>query len=171
MIYFYGDPHFGSKDILLYDKRPFKDVTEMDETLISYYNSVITERDDIYFTGDFGAEGYEEDILGKLKGKKYLIKGNHDTKTNQEYRNFGFIEVYDHPILLDNFWMVSHEPIYVTELMPYANIFAHVHTNPTYKTYSTRSYCSCIDRNNWRPVSFVCIKNKIAECNVPGVLS
>lgn len=165
MIYFYGDPHFGDANILLYDGRPFENVSQMDEKLIQYYNYIITDDDKVYFTGDIGAEGYEKDILARLKGEKYLIKGNHDVKSNQDYRNFGFIEVYDHPILLEDFWMISHEPMYVTELMPYANIFAHVHTNPMYKTCSTRSYCSCIDRNDWRPVSFVHVKNEITKCN------
>lgn len=169
MIYFYGDPHFGSENIILFDKRPFKNATEMDYELINLYNSVVSNNDEVYFTGDFGADGYEKEILNKLNGYKYLIKGNHDAKTNQEYRNFGFIEVYDHPIILDDFYMISHEPLYVSKQMPYANIFAHVHTNPMYIKCSIRSFCTCIDRNDYKPVSFDYIKNKIAESVITDI--
>ena len=80
-------------------------------------------------------------------------------KENSEYLNFGFIEVYDHPIILEDFWIVSHEPMYVTLSSPYANIFAHVHSDPKYHTCTSRSYCTCIDRHGFEPVSFTYIKN------------
>lgn len=166
MIYFYGDPHFCSENIRKYENRPFKDIDTMDAALIENYNKIITDKDTVFFTGDFCEDGYERGILAELKGKKYLIKGNHDTKSNSAYRDFGFIEVYDHPIILDNFWIVSHEPMYITEMSPYVNIFAHVHNNPMYKTYSQRSFCTCVDRNDFKPVSFDCIKKSIAEAAV-----
>ena len=161
MIYFYGDPHFWDANVILFDNRPFNDISEMDKKLIEWYNEIITDEDEVYFTGDFGAKDVEQQVLDSLKGKKYLIKGNHDTKSNEEYRKAGFVEVYDHPIILDDFYIVSHEPIYVSESMPYANIFAHVHSNPTYRTCSSRSYCTCVDRNGFKPVSFEFIKDEI----------
>lgn len=163
MIYFYGDPHFGDANVILTDNRPFNDILEMNEDMIKLYNEVITDEDVVYFTGDFIAENENAEglILNRLKGKKYLIKGNHDIKSNEEYRKAGFVEVYDHPIILDNFYIVSHEPMYVSESMPYANIFAHVHSNPMYKVCSSRSYCTCVDRNGFKPVSFYFIKDEI----------
>ena len=165
MLYFYGDPHFGSDTIRRYENRPFNDVDIMDMELIKTYNEIVTEEDTVIFTGDFGAEGYEREILTSLNGKKYLVKGNHDTKSNSMYRELGFSEVYDHPIILDNFWIVSHEPMYVSKMIPYANIFAHVHNNPMYKTCSSRSYCSCVDRNNFKPVSFDYIKESVKKAD------
>ena len=159
MLYFYGDPHFGDADIMRYENRKFMSVKDMDSELIRYYNETVTDDDEVIFTGDLGADGYEKDILDILHGKKHLLKGNHDTKENSEYRNFGFIEVYDHPIILEDFWIVSHEPMYVTLSSPYANIFAHVHGDPKYHTCTSRSYCTCIDRHGFEPVSFTYIKN------------
>jgi calcineurin-like phosphoesterase family protein len=101
----------------------------------------------------------------QMNGKKYLVKGNHDTESNEYYRKVGFIEVYDKPIILDGFWIVSHEPMYVSDMAPYANIYAHVHNNPMYRTVSRRGYCTCVDRNDFRPVSFDDIKEKVRSCN------
>ena len=86
MLYFYGDPHFGDADIMRYENRKFMSVKDMDSQLIRYYNETVTDDDEVIFTGDLGADGYEKDILDILHGKKYLLKGNHDTKENSEYR-------------------------------------------------------------------------------------
>ena len=164
MLYFYGDPHFGDADIMRYENRKFMSVKDMDSQLIRYYNETVTDDDEVIFTGDLGADGYEKDILDILHGKKYLLKGNHDTKENSEYRNFGFIEVYDHPIILEDFWIVSHEPMYVTLSSPYANIFAHVHNNNMYKDFTKNTFCSSVERINYTPISLAEIqKHWISE--------
>ena len=49
---------------------------------------------------DFGAVGREAEFLGRLQGRKFLVKGNHDRKSNQYYRLAGFEEVYDHPVII-----------------------------------------------------------------------
>ena len=112
----------------------------MNEKLISCWNSVVTEGDLVYVLGDFGSNGHEAFILEQLKGKKFLVKGNHDNKTNQYYRNSGFDEVYDCPIIINDFWILSHEPLYVNANMPYANLFGHVHNSPIIKTFSRQHY-------------------------------
>ena len=90
-----------------------------------------------------------------------MIKGNHDIKDNEEYRKCGFIEVYDMPIILDDFWILSHKPLYVNENMPYANIYGHVHANPTYKDASRQSVCVCVERTEYKPISFEEIQKKV----------
>lgn len=165
MIHFIGDLHFGDENILRYDRRPFKNVREMDTKLIENWREMISPNDEVYVTGDFGAEGYESDILKELTGTVHLIKGNHDVHENTYYRKAGFAEVYNHPIILEGFWIVSHEPMYVSEHMPYANIFAHVHGNPMYNTVSCRSYCTSVDRNGYRPVSFDTVKTQVAAAD------
>ena len=165
MLYFYGDPHFGDDAIRRYENRPFNDVKSMDIAFITSYNEIVTDDDTVIFTGDFGAEGYEKELLASLNGQKYLLKGNHDTKSNATYRDFGFIDVYDYPIILEDFWIISHEPMYVSRMAPYANIFAHVHKNPMYLTCSSRSFCTCVDRNDFKPVSFDYIKESVKKAD------
>lgn len=161
--YFIADTHFGEDRIRKYENRPFSTATQMDEMLISNWNARVQLGDSVYVLGDFGADGYEAKLLAQLNGVKYLIKGNHDTKSNDEYRRAGFCEVYDQPIILDGFWILSHEPLYVNSNMPYANLFGHVHAAPQYRDYSSQHYCVSVERIGYTPISFDEIIAKIQE--------
>ncbi len=162
-IFFIADPHFGDDRIRRYENRPFETVKEMDSEIISRWNTVVTNTDIVYILGDFGAEGYETQVLSELNGKKLLVKGNHDIKSNDDYRAFGFDEVYDHPIIFENFWILSHDALYVNSNMPYANIFGHVHNNPIIKDYSKQHFCVSAERIDYTPIDFESIKKIIAE--------
>lgn len=161
MIFFIADTHFSDKKIIDYENRPYKTIDEMDKDLIFRWNMVVENDDEVYVLGDFGADGDELEILSKLKGTIYLVKGNHDTGTNTYYRRAGFAEVYDHPIIIDNYWILSHEPIYVNAHMPYVNIFGHIHNSSIYKDYGPQHYCVSVERTAYRPVSFSAIAQKI----------
>lgn len=157
-VYFTADMHFDDESIIRYEDRPFASVSLMNEKIIEAWNNTVCAEDEVYIVGDIGNAEY----ISKLNGRKYLIKGNHDRLDNEEYRRLGFAEVYDKPIIYDDFWIVSHEPMYVNRNMPYANIFAHVHNNPAYNTVSARSYCVSMDRNDFTPVAFEQITLKVA---------
>ena len=88
-IYFIADTHFGEERIRKYENRPFENTEHMDRELIKRWNETVAPEDTVYLLGDFGADGCEEQILAQLSGKKILLKGNHDTKSNEEYRSFG----------------------------------------------------------------------------------
>lgn len=161
MVYFTADTHFSDENIILYENRPFENAVKMDKELILKWNGIVSNNDTVYILGDFGAQGSESLLLSQLKGEKYLVKGNHDSNTNAYYREAGFKEVYDFPIITRGFWILSHEPLYVNENMPYANIFGHVHNSPLYKTYSRHHYCVSVERTNYAPISFDEIISKI----------
>jgi calcineurin-like phosphoesterase family protein len=40
-VFFTADTHFGYANVIRYDKRPFRDVTEMDEALIKNWNRAV----------------------------------------------------------------------------------------------------------------------------------
>lgn len=48
----------------------------MDKELISRWNRIVNEDDEVYVLGDFGARGNEKFILSQLKGTKFLMKGD-----------------------------------------------------------------------------------------------
>jgi len=177
MIYFIADTHFSDDAIRRYENRPYGDVRKMNESMIENWNSVVADEDEVYVLGDFGAlsDSKEEcdglgtkeisrNILAALKGTKYLVKGNHDTESNEYYRQAGFAEVYDKPVILEEFWILSHEPLYVCENMPYANLFGHVHNSPLYKDYSRQHYCVSVERIGYQPISFA----EVAACVKSG---
>ena len=162
-IYLIADTHFGDDSIRRYENRPFDSVSEMDNTLVNNWNNTVTDSDEVYVLGDFGGNGNESDILRKLNGKKYLVKGNHDTESNNYYRNCGFEEVYDLPVLFKSFWIMSHDAIYVNSNMPYANLFGHVHNTPIVRDYSSQHFCVSAERINYTPISFEDIASKVKE--------
>ena len=162
-IYFIADTHFGDESIRRYENRPFDSAEEMDAALIQRWNAVVQEDDSVYILGDFAVPGNEASVLSRLRGKKYLVKGNHDGKSNEEYRRAGFCEVYDHPVILDNFWILSHEPLYVNTNMPYANLFGHVHGSPAYRDFSPQHYCVSVERIDYSPIAFDRIKIAVGK--------
>lgn len=133
----------------------------MTEKLIKNWNSVVGTNDIVYVDGDFALCGKQKIIeIGKqLNGRKRLILGNHDQASVNTYREAGFEFVYIHPIILDDFFIVSHAPLVgISENYPFANIFAHVHDDPTYKDCSCRSFCVSAERINYTPIWFEDIK-------------
>lgn len=79
MVYFTGDTHFGHENVIHFCDRPFSSVEEMDTAMIDLWNGRVHKNDTVYVLGDmFFRCDYAEEILRKLKGKKYLIAGNHD---------------------------------------------------------------------------------------------
>ena len=80
MIYYIADPHFGHSNILKMCSRPFASIGEMDEAMIAAWNGRVTGRDTVYIIGDlFFRCADPESILRRLKGRKHLIVGNHDS--------------------------------------------------------------------------------------------
>lgn len=81
--FFTADLHFCHEGILKSAARPFGSVDEMDRAMIASWNSVVTNRDEIFVVGDFayrgGAERHQR-IFDKLAGRKNLVQGNHDHK-------------------------------------------------------------------------------------------
>ena len=82
-VYFTSDLHFGHE--LMLKKYPnFRkgsNVAEMDENLIAAWNALITPEDVVYDLGDVSfhkdfARTY--DILRRLNGRHFLVRGNHD---------------------------------------------------------------------------------------------
>lgn len=167
-VFFIADTHFGDKDILRYENRPFNNVGEMDKVIIDNWNSVISNDDTCFIVGDYSFYGRNKtiEITQGLNGHKCLILGNHDNENEEFYMDCGFEMVSRYPIVYDDFWIVSHKPVYINENMPYANIFGHVHKNPIYSDYSSRSFCVCSDRINFTPVNFEKIKELVKSMNV-----
>ena len=161
--YFIADTHFDDDNIRRYENRPFDTVETMNEVMIQNWNSVVTEEDVVWVLGDFGAAGREEEILSRLNGEKMLVKGNHDEQSGDYYRQAGFAGVYNMPVIYNNFWILSHEPMYVCENMPYANLFGHVHANPIYKDFSTQHFCVCVERIGYTPVTLETILASVRE--------
>lgn len=155
-IFLTADLHLGHKNIIKYENRPFINIDMMHETIIKNWNNVITNNDKVYILGDLTFTNKEKtkNIIEQLNGKIYLIKGNHDVKPNQWYRDCGITEIYDYPILYNEYFIFCHEPMYVNNNAPYAMIHGHVHSSLAYSTFTPRSCCVSMERWNYTPVNF-----------------
>lgn len=119
MVYYISDTHFGHKGVINFDKRPFSDINEMEAILIANWNNKVTNQDIVYILGDFCFEKESEwlRLLNQLKGKKVLIKGNHDLKNMSSSLKNKFQDIKDYKEIddrLDNEnvkVILSHYPI------------------------------------------------------------
>ena len=135
MIYFISDLHFGHRNCLSFDNRPFKNIEEHDETLINNWNEVVGIDDDVWILGDFSWYNATKtiEIFNKLNGNKHLCIGNHDKKLlkNKDVRNL-FVEIVDYKEidLSNNCGVVlSHYPILCFNKHYYGwyHLYGHVH--------------------------------------------
>lgn len=162
--FFIADTHFGHEAIIRYENRPFENIEEQEKQLIKNWNETVDAEDTVYVLGDFAASESKEEVsrlCNRLNGKKILVLGNHDTQSPGWYRQCGFDEASAWPIVVEGFWILSHEPLYINENMPYANIYGHVHANPTYNNFSRQSICVCVERIDYRPITFDEIRKKV----------
>ena len=155
----------GHKAIINYCNRPFSSVEEMNNTLIKNWNSVVNKHDKVIVAGDFALCGKDKiiEIGQKLNGKKTLILGNHDRASIKTYYEAGFEFVSQYPIVLDEFYIISHYPKYVQPKGIYSNIYAHVHNDETYLDCTARSFCVSAERINYTPIDFNLIKERMSS--------
>ena len=163
MTYFSSDWHLGHKNIIQYDKRPFQNVLEMNETIINNHNSLIQDEDDFYFLGDFSFTNKKitREYLNRINGQLYFIKGNHDYKdTLKLYQEFGTylgnlseIKINDQRIVLCHYamrvWHGSHKGTW--------HLYGHSHHSLSDNKHSL-SIDVGINGWNYFPLSFDHIK-------------
>ena len=167
-----ADTHFGDSSIITSIGRDFESVKEMDSFMIEKWNSVVSKDDDIIVAGDFirlpreNQKKYVENILGRLNFHTLeLVVGNHDTEELLEImRDYSKnINIYRYPIVKDNFWIISHEPMFVNERTVWVNIFGHVHNNPSYRDISSRSMCVSTERLDYIPIEWEKVKESVIQ--------
>lgn len=173
-----GDLHFGDINVYRMTQRciDFTSLDEHDATIIKNHNNTVSQEDEVILCGDVGdivnKPNYVAECLKALHGNITLILGNHDKEVFENktdmydyFRNkCGIENIIEYPIIVDDFWMISHEPIYVNLSSPMANIFAHVHDNLAYKTVSPRSYCVSAERILYTPINLEEVKKAVKNC-------
>jgi calcineurin-like phosphoesterase family protein len=174
-----SDLHFEHINIIKYSNRPFQDIDEMRIRMIEYWNNLVSSEDIVYFLGDFamGRHSFVRDsnLVKSLSGTKYMILGNHDVGFNLDggikvtrvedaiiyWIDCGFARIYDTPIILDNFWILSHEPIEgINTTQIFANIHGHTHT---IDMVGGNYFNASVEKINYEPIDFEVIKTKFAQ--------
>ena len=90
MRYYIADLHFfhGALNDKM-DRRGFASVEEMNEYMIEKWNKKVRKNDDVVIIGDLSWGNVQETnaLLQRLKGKLYLVCGNHDRFVNNKEMN------------------------------------------------------------------------------------
>ncbi|MFC4812457.1 phosphoesterase [Paenibacillus sp. GCM10023250] len=162
--FFISDHHFGHTHIIDFESRPFKNAEEMDETMIAKWNAVVGEGDKVFHLGDFSFLNRDRTraIVERLNGYKHLILGNHDRgRGRQWWLDAGFDEVSEHPIIYQDFFFLSHEPMYMNRHMPYVNVHGHIHGQ---KYEGAHHFNVCVEHWDYAPLTF----EQIRDAVVPG---
>ena len=138
----------------------------MDKTIIDNWNKVVKKDDIVYHLGDFGFGSKEKitEYRKKLNGRIFLILGNHDNHPVNWYYECGFDKVYDRPIIIQDFYILSHMPRNVGAPI-YGYIYGHVHNDEMYKDYTINSFCACVERINYQPILLDKVIKKMKECS------
>jgi calcineurin-like phosphoesterase family protein len=165
-VFFTSDLHFGHANIIKYCNRPFKTTQEMDDLLISKWNTVVTPDDYVYVVGDFafnrGKNNYIQ-LLTRLNGTKILIVGNHDKNLSRSQAlRFGFaaicysLEYVIHGIAL----RLQHRPRRLNWYERWFGlrdkklwvIHGHTHRQANPVNYKTQAINVCTDMWAYTPV-------------------
>lgn len=158
-IFFTSDTHFNQQRTLEMSRRPFNNVIEMNNVLVSNWNKIVKPGDTVYHLGDFGDYRMREFLNGRI----VLIKGNYErVGFKDEYEKYAhlFDEVHEymHTIILKHnnhnyFITMTHEPNRIKEFPideERINLFGHVHKLCMVKSYGLNVGVDC---HNFKPLS------------------
>lgn len=179
-IWFTSDLHFGHKNIIKFCNRPWKTTEEMDEALITNWNSVVGEKDIVFNLGDFAfaTNSKWKELIQRLNGKHYLILGNHDITRWPGDKTMEMFDRVEHQMIIyiDNRCVYLNHYPYLCYGGSYKGpdhavwqLHGHVHTCPNSSGTDDKrmiykfpyQYDVGVDNNNYTPVSFKQVKDII----------
>ena len=148
-----SDTHFFLENIGRYCDRP----DSWQETIIENWNRLIQPEEIVFHIGDLALskKEYLEGLVPLLNGKLYLMRGNHDRRSNGYYQRLEITLVPD-PYRMDHpsGWTLifSHRPIVPLET-GVLNLHGHIH-NSVAPELGARHVNLCVevrDYHPWRP--------------------
>ncbi len=145
-----SDTHFFHQNIGRYCDRP----DGWQEMIIDNWNRLIQPEEIVFHVGDL-ALGRRKNIEGLaplLNGRLYLMRGNHDQRSNGFYQHLGITLVsdpyrMDHPSGLN--LIFSHRPIVPLEL-GLLNLHGHIHNNLA-PELGAQYVNLCVEVRDYRP--------------------
>jgi len=152
-----ADPHFGHAGVCRFLRndgtklRPWDHPDDMDKALVENWNSVVEDKDRVYVLGDVVINRRCLPTIGLCKGRKVLVKGNHDIFKLKDYEPyFDDIRAYVVGKTHSGFmYIMSHIPIHPDSLGRFGvNIHGHLHSN---KLDDPRYICVSVEHTDFKP--------------------
>lgn len=162
-VFFTADTHFGHSAMIRLGIRGFADPDEMDAVLIQRWNSIVPHDGHVFHLGDvsFRKTGQTADILARLKGRKYLLEGNHDKGLARSCKDFfewtkpyheQTMNTIDGPLKV----VMSHYAFRSWNQMHYGSWNLHGHSHGNLKPMGKQADVG-VDCWNLGPVSFLAL--------------
>lgn len=151
MNYYISDLHLLHKNCIRFDERPFGDLEEMHEMILGNWNRKVTDGDTVYILGDVAMYGKKEkaiELVAGMKGKKVLVKGNHDYFHDERYLEL-YEEICDYKEIEDTadgtqyHLVLFHYPIFSWKNMGHGTILLYGHTH---NSMEDDYYQACLEK-------------------------
>lgn len=142
-IFFTSDLHFGHKNVIRYDNRPFLSVEEMDAEIVRRWNAKVAPGDIVYILGDVSWHNDAKtlEILNSLNGRKTLILGNHDRVSGKIKECFDEVTNYKEITLDgDKHIVLCHYPIVFFNKHHYGSYMFYGHVHNSHEWQMTQNY-------------------------------
>lgn len=163
-VFLIADTHFGHQGVCKFLRndgsklRPWATTEEMDEVLVDNWNKVVKPGDRVYHLGDVVMNRRHLATVGRLNGRKKLIRGNHDLFKMQDYAPY-FDDLCGVYVLAD--MILSHIPLArecITTRFG-TNVHGHLHANsmndPVY-------FCVSVENIDYTPIELGELRKRIA---------
>lgn len=160
-VWFTSDTHLGHANIIKYCKRPFANVAEMNEAIISRWNERVKKGDLVYHLGDFAFCREVTDLITfskRLNGQKHLVAGNHDRFVKQKRDdNYGFVTIqpYKKVSVGDQKIVLCHYPFKTWDGSHRGSWNLHGHSHGTMpRDFTAKQIDVGVDVWGFAPISF-----------------
>ena len=176
--FFTSDSHFFHSNVIKYSERPFANVDEMHEALINNWNAEVKPKDKVYHLGDFALINNVDqinNILRRLNGSIFLIKGNHDRWAKRDANRFLKIQwIKDYHEFTDTRdgekrkIVLCHYPMRAWNQSHYGSIQLHGHCHGALdkENLKINRLDVGVDSNNYTPVALEDIVLSCQNLNV-----
>ncbi len=171
MDFFTSDIHFGHKNVIRFCNRPFKTVSEMNESIVENWNNLVTDHDRVFVVGDVFLcdPGIAKTYIERLNGYKILIKGNHDMH-EKKMLEVGFDEFhkeYDYTMPDGRLALLKHypSPDCIVEEKYDLTIHGHIHID---KRVNGKKINVSTDIWDYTPVSIDRLASLNLQDSIPG---
>lgn len=157
--YFASDYHWGHKNVLEYDKRPFESIEDHDKHIVECHNKIVRPTDHFWFLGDLSLGDMKEAelLLRDMNGIKHFIKGNHDhNETIDIYKRCGIYHGEQITIVIDGQKIIlNHCRMYVWPNSHHGSWNIHGHSHGTLdKAPWGKSIDAGINIRDYHPLSY-----------------
>jgi len=165
--FFTADEHFGHTNIIKYTNRPFSNVDEMNHTIISKNNEVVTNSDVVIHVGDFtlASKDFAATMIKQLNGQHIFIDGNHDYWLGGKSK-----QVWEKTIKGQHI-VCCHFPMYSWPRSHFGSWLCYGHHHGNFSV-PCKAVDVGVDTNNFYPYSFEQLSKVMGEKPItPGTIT